>query len=301
VTLDPAELLVAYDAQVRGHLPERLPSEVEVERDGPLLRLTGFPWGGFVLYRDLGGLAGAELDALIARQVGVFGSRGEPFEWKLHGHDRPADLPDRLRAAGFVPEETETVVITAAAGVAGGPGPPDGISLRETTRRADLDRIADLEQAVWDEDHRWLAEALEAELSADPDSLAVVLAEAGDTLVCAAWIRFELGTEFATLWGGATIPEWRRRGIYRALVAYRANLAVERGFGFLEVDASDDSRPILERLGFVAVTTTTPFVWTPPPSAPTSSSSRSSGEPAEQPAEQSMSSSRLGEGSPIPE
>jgi hypothetical protein len=29
------------------------------------------------------------------------------------------------------------------------------------------------------------------------------------------------------------------------------------------VDASDDSRPILERLGFVAVTTTTPYVWSP--------------------------------------
>jgi hypothetical protein len=30
------------------------------------------------------------------------------------------------------------------------------------------------------------------------------------------------------------------------------------------VDASDASRPILERLGFIAVTTTTPWVWSPP-------------------------------------
>ena len=44
---------------------------------------------------------------------------------------------------------------------------------------------------------------------------------------------------------------------------YRANLAAERGFRLLEVDASDDSRPILERLGFVPVTTTTPFIWSP--------------------------------------
>jgi hypothetical protein len=47
-------------------------------------------------------------------------------------------------------------------------------------------------------------------------------------------------------------------------VAYRANLAAERGFRYLETDASDDSRPILERLGFTAVTTTTPWVWSPP-------------------------------------
>jgi GNAT superfamily N-acetyltransferase len=104
---------------------------------------------------------------------------------------------------------------------------------------------------------------LDSERTADPDAITIVLAEAGTTVVCAGWIRFEQGTEFATLWGGATLPEWRRRGIYRATVAHRANVAAERGFRYLEVDASDDSRPILERLGFRAVTTTTPYVWSP--------------------------------------
>ena len=261
---DAAELLAAYDAQVRAHIPERPPAGVEVEVDGPLKRFVGFPMGGFVVYRDLDGLDGAELDELIARQVRFFAERGERFEWKLYGHDRPADLPERLRAAGFVPEERETVVIATAAGIAAPPQPPDGVTLRETRSRVDLDRIADLELAVWDQEHGVLADELEAEIAADPESLAVVLAEAGDVLTCAAWVRFEHGTEFATLWGGATLPEWRRRGIYRSLVAQRAGLAVERGFRYLEVDASDDSRPILERLGFVAVTTTTPFIWTPP-------------------------------------
>ena len=60
---------------------------------------------------------------------------------------------------------------------------------------------------------------LESERAVDADSLTVVVAEAGANVVCAAWIRFERGTEFATLWGGATLPEWRRRGIYRATVA----------------------------------------------------------------------------------
>ena len=57
--------------------------------------------------------------------------------------------------------------------------------------------------------------------------------------------------------------QWRRRGIYRALVAARARLAEARGFSLMQVDASDDSRPILERLGLIAVTTTTPYVYTP--------------------------------------
>jgi hypothetical protein len=33
---------------------------------------------------------------------------------------------------------------------------------------------------------------------------------------------------------------------------------------YLDVGASPDSRPILERLGFVVVTMTTPYVWSRP-------------------------------------
>ena len=71
------------------------------------------------------------------------------------------------------------------------------------------------------------------------------------------------GTEFAGLWGGGTLPEWRGRGIYRALVRYRAELAAQRGYRYLTVDASPDSRPILERLGFIRLAITTPYTWTP--------------------------------------
>jgi GNAT superfamily N-acetyltransferase len=264
---DVSELLAVYDAQVRDRVPDPLPDGVTVERDGPILRffgLFGSGGGGFVCYRDLDGLAGDGLDALIARQVRVYAERGESFEWKLHAHDRPADLRQRLRASGFVPEAEETVVIAPVHEVAGGPVLPEGVSLREVRERHDLDRIAALESAVWGEARPSLPEALEAERAADPDGLAIVVVEAGAEVVCAGWVRFERGTDFATLWGGSVLPAWRGRGIYRALVAYRANLAAERGYRFIEVDASSDSRPILERLGFVAVTTTTPYIWSPP-------------------------------------
>jgi hypothetical protein len=266
VVPEASELLAAYDAQVRDRVPDPLPRSVTVERDGPLLRFFGLAGRGFVVYRDLGGLEGADLDELIARQVEVFAERGERFEWKLHGHDRPEDLSQRLRAAGFVPEDTETIVIAPVAEIAREVRLPEGVSLREVTSRADLLRVAALEQAVWGESDQedWLVNMLESERAVDPDSLTIVVAEAGPTVVCAAWIRFERGTEFATLWGGATLPEWRRRGIYRATVVYRARLAAGRRFRYLEIDASDDSRPILERLGFTAVTTTTPYVWSPP-------------------------------------
>ncbi len=260
-------LLSAYDEQLRGVLPDRLPAGLDAERDGPLVRFVGSKGGGFVEYRDLGGLEGIDLDALIARQVRVFAKRVEEFEWKLHAHDRPPDLAQRLLAAGFVPEELETVVIAPVAKVAGEVRLPEGVSLREVIGRADLERIAALEQAIWQDDRGWLVDNLDAEQAVDPDALTIVVAEAGDAVVCAGWVRFARATEFATLWGGGTLPAWRGCGIYRAIVAYRANLAAARGVRYLEVDASDESRPILERLGFVAVTTTTPYIWSPPPPA----------------------------------
>jgi GNAT superfamily N-acetyltransferase len=257
------DLLAAHDAQLRAHVPDRLPEGEVVERDGPLLRIYGGPSGGWILYRDLEGIDGDELDELIARQVAFFAPRERRFEWKYHGHDLPTDLPERLLAHGFRPEPTETVVIARVDEIAGEPVLPEGVTLREVTERADFERIAEMEEAVWGQRHGWLPNMLESERKVDPESLTVVVAEAGDTVVCAAWIRYEGDTDFATLWGGSTLPEWRRKGVYRAAVAYRANLAAARGKRYLETDASDDSNPILQRLGFVPVTTTTPYVWVP--------------------------------------
>ena len=261
---DVAGLLAAYDAHLRAYVPDPLPAGGAVEADGPVRRLVGIDKAGFVTYRDLGGLDGDDLDALIARQRDFFAARGEGVEWKLHGHDLPTSLPDRLAAAGFVPEDRETVVVGLAGPLAASAlRPPEGVRLREVTARADLERIARMEEQVWGDDRGHLVDGLAGEIAADPRSVTVVVAEALGEVVCAGWVRYVTGTRFATLWGGSTLEQWRGRGVYKSLVAYRARLAVARGYGFLQVDASDNSRPILERLGFVALTTTTPYVWSP--------------------------------------
>ncbi|WP_406234667.1 GNAT family N-acetyltransferase [Nocardia sp. NBC_01009] len=254
-------LLAAYDEQMRG-VPPNLPLGVSCEQDGPLLRIVG-QFRGFISAPSDVGVRGAELDWLIARQRDYFGARGEAVEWKTRGHDKPDDLTDRLHAAGFVPEEQETVLIGMAGEMAAGQALPDGVVVRRVTADADMRRIAVMESAVWQQDWTWLADDLIVRISTAPDEIAVLVAEAGGEVVSAAWLVFCAGTEFAGLWGGSTLPEWRGRGIYRALVAARAALAVARGVRFLQVDASDDSAPILRRLGFHAVTTTTPYVWSP--------------------------------------
>jgi ribosomal protein S18 acetylase RimI-like enzyme len=204
-------------------------------------------------------------DAAIAEQVAFFAERGEPFEWKHYGHDTPADLPDRLLAAGFVPEPAESLLVAEVAAI-----PPvplvDGLRLEPVTDKDGFAAIGGLQEAVWGagRDH---SAALAREHADDPSIVDFFRVLDGDVTVCAAWIRYHGGTPFASLWGGSTLPAWRRRGIYRALVAHRAALAAARGYRYLQVDASDDSRPILQRLGFTPLTTTTPYIWTPPMAA----------------------------------
>jgi GNAT superfamily N-acetyltransferase len=255
-----AVLLAAYDEQLRGGSEA---ADVPTSTDGPLIRVE-YPGRGFVSYRSLEGIDGAELDALIARQRDYFAAKGEPVEWKTRGHDQPADLTDRLVAAGFVPEERETVVIAESARIVerlSGRDSVDGITIRLTTARADFERIAAMESTVWNQDWSWLADDLVRRQATGLTD--VFVAEADGEVVSAAWAVYKENTDFTGLWGGSTLAEWRGKGIYKALVAVRAARAVELGYRYLQVDASDDSSPILQRLGFVAVTTTTPYVHTP--------------------------------------
>ncbi|MGC5015984.1 GNAT family N-acetyltransferase [Streptosporangium sp. DT93] len=219
---------------------------------------------GLLSYRDLGGLDGEELDLLITRERDFFTRIGREVEWQYHAYDLPADLPERLAAAGFEPRERETLFVGPVAEPAGAHPPPAGVRLREVAGREDLERIRELEETVWDADHGWLPGMLEREIAGPGDPCAVVVAEAGGRVVCAAWVRFHEGTDFVSLWGGSTLKEWRGRGVYRAMVSYRAELAVARGFRFVRVDATGASGPILARLGMEAITTTTPYVWVPP-------------------------------------
>jgi predicted GNAT family acetyltransferase len=247
---------------MRQWVPANPPTGQHYDRLGPVIRVVGQHRGFVDAAPDLG-VEGADLDALIAEHRDFFAQRGESVEWKTRGHDKPAELPARLLAAGFVPEAKETVVIGLAEQMAVEPVLPGGVALREVHGREDFERIAAMESEVWDADLGWIAEDLEARVSASPNELAVLVAEAGGQVVSAAWLAFKPGTEFAGLWGGSTVQAWRRRGIYRALVARRAQLALARGVRYLQVDASADSEPILLRLGFRAITTTTPYVWTP--------------------------------------
>ena len=256
MTLDPTDLLARFDRDRQRVDGDGAPTE----RDGLVTRID-YPHNGFIATPADTGLRGADLDAFIARQRDHFLDRWRSVEWKTYGYDQPADLPERLIAAGFVPEERETVVVGASEALAGLPTGVPGVTIRETTDLADFTAIGELHTEIWGEDWTWVADDLrDRSAQLGPDGYRVLVAEADGRLVSAAWLVMRTRSEFAGLWGGSTLEAYRGRGIYRALVARRAAIARAGGFAYLQVDASDDSRPILERLGFVALTTTTPYV-----------------------------------------
>jgi len=82
--------------------------------------------------------------------------------------------------------------------------------------------------------------------------------------VSAARIEFRPNCDVASLWGGGTMPEWRGQGIYKALLYRRAQVALKRGYRYLLVLASEQSRPILQRLGFNVIANVSTYSWDPP-------------------------------------
>ena len=133
------------------------------------------------------------------RRVEVFRGTGQEWEWKLYGYDRPADLPDRLRAAGFAPDDEEALVVGEVETVRerlAAARAPEGVTIRRLREddegwAADWAAIGALHRAVWDEDPTKYVEGLAAAAKADPGGVSTWLAEAADgTVVCAARVNF---------------------------------------------------------------------------------------------------------------
>lgn len=247
--MDRPELLAAFDAQVRAKA-----NDERTERTGAVVRRrTEGGWSG-ILWSDVDD---STADAVIAEQIAYFTAHGTPFEWKYYSHDRPADLPDRLRSAGLVAEDEETLLIAEAAAIP--PADlPAGVRIVPVTDAEGVRQLVEVHDAAFGDENSRVGAALLADLA--DDTMAAVLVIAGGRPVSSARVDFQSGTDFAGLWGGSTVPEWRGRGLYRATVGYRARLAAERGIRHVYTDALPTSRPILERLGFQRLTSTVPYV-----------------------------------------
>ena len=206
-------------------------------------------------------LDAATADRAIAEQVDRFAPLGRDFEWKLYAHDRPADLGERLVAAGFCPEAEEALFVADVADLPAEVTLPEGVQLFPVTDASGVRLMIRAHEAAFGTDHSAMERRLLGQLEEEPDALAAVVAMAGDVPVCAGKIEFHRGTRSPA--SGAAAP--RRPGAAAAstgpLSPTAPRLAAERGYRYLQVDALPDSEPILVRLGFVRLSTTVPYLY----------------------------------------
>jgi len=192
----------------------------------------------------------AEVEAAIGEQIAYFEGLGQSFEWKAYDYDTPPDLKDRLAARGFEVEDADAIMVLDLAEAPGALFEPVSQAVQRIGDPARLADVKSVEEAVWGEDFGELMRNLAWTLTEHPERLSVYVAYLDGAPVSSAWVFFPAGSRFASLWGGSTLSEYRGRGLYTALLAARAREARGRGAGYLTVDASPMSRPILEKFGF---------------------------------------------------
>jgi hypothetical protein len=270
--LQLADLLALYDRQQRidyvypDMRKEILPHVIRHLRPAPGLSL--------VLHSRLDDTNASQV---IQEQIADFTRMQLPFTWKVYQHDQPADLGERLVAAGFEPDSDPPDAIMALDLVDAPPSlleadsplqstPEQRLSagaaldLRWITQPEGLVDMIRVEQQVWGGNFDWIMGRMGSHM-AIPGYLSVAVAYVEGQPACAGWTYYNLNGEFAGLWGGSTVPEYRNMGLYTAVLAARARQAIQRGCRFLVVDASMMSRPILARHGFQIIAYATSYDW----------------------------------------
>lgn len=256
-----SSLLAVYDAQLRTDAETQ--DATSTTCHGPL-RLAVLGGGrGFVTYRDLGGADVDGIRRLVREALDHYRADADinEVEWKTRAHDDAPGLHEALVDEGFNPDESESIMIGEAQALAVEVSLPDGVRLRRVTNEGDVSAMSAMQSDVFGgPDPDPMTRALMRRISLD-DGMELWVAEADGRVVSAGRLEPVSGTDFAGIWGGATVEEWRGRGIYRALTAARARSALTVGKKFMNSDSTEFSRPILERSGLMKVSTTTPYVW----------------------------------------
>jgi len=207
----------------------------------------------------------ADADRIIEREIGHFRSLGHSFEWKVFEHDTPADLRERLVARGFMIEETQAVL---ALDLSETPAPllaPAVADIRELKDPERLQDILEVWSRVWpEEDQSHWVRKIAKSMREQPGSVTPWVAYVDGVPASTGRLNVAPGNAFGYLGGGATRTEFRGRGLYTDLLRVRVLEAIARGLKFLVVDARPMSRPILEKRGFLQVSSAYACNWKMP-------------------------------------
>ena len=254
--MDIPELLALYDKEQRieieypGVQKEAFPHLVRFVRPAPGMN-----------YVSYSRLDEAVMDAVIQTQISSFSKMDQPFSWHVCDHDTPPNLKDHLVSHGFIADDDPDAVMVLDVQEA---SPlllePVGDNVRRIAQQDLLDDVTQIEGQVWGGDFAWLKERLGSHLEV-PGYVSVYVAYREAQPACSGWVYFHPNSQFADLFGGATVSEHRRRGLYTAVLAIRVQEAISRGYRFVTTGASPESQPILAKNGFRLLTYAHAYEW----------------------------------------
>ena len=255
VTMSIKDILEQFDQQQRiaielpGMRKEAFPNLVRFVRPPPGMN--------FVLYSRLDEAA---LDTTIAEQIAYFAPMNQPFEWIVCDHDQPPMLKERLVAHGFAPDEPAALMALDLQTAPPALLEPVTVELRRLTRRDELEDVIAIEQQTWGGNFGWMRQRMGDHMEI-PGYLSIFVAYVEQRPACTGWTYFHPSSQFAGLWGGSNLLEYRKRGLYTAVLAARVQEAIQRGYRFLTIEAGPMSRPIVAAHGFQLLTMTESYGW----------------------------------------
>jgi GNAT superfamily N-acetyltransferase len=200
---------------------------------------------------------------IIESEIEYFTKLKRSFEWKVYGHDQPADLLERLRQRGFkIGAEEALMMLDLRALPAALLAPfPLGVTVRPVGNERDVESFLQLEAEIWGRSST-IGDFLRFNLSDPPRRDLAFVAYLHEKPIGMGRVTASSQSQFGGLWGGSVLNEFRGRGIYRALLSARIKRAQEiESVRYLRVDALPTSRPILEKYGFNRVGSTWPATW----------------------------------------
>jgi GNAT superfamily N-acetyltransferase len=185
---------------------------------------------------------------------------GQPLTWKVYDHDLLPSLKDKLAVRGFAADQDPADVMVLD--VEAAPAEllqPIGTDIRRVTQPEVLEDVIQVLDTVWGGPNTWVHDRLGMHLQI-PGYLSVYVAYVEDRPASVAWTYYPRG-QFATLFAGSTIAEYREQGLYTSLLATRIQEIRDRGYRYAVVETGAMSRPIVAKHGFQYLTKVYDYQW----------------------------------------
>ncbi len=204
---------------------------------------------------------------VVETELSSVAGNAKVLMWKLYAHDVSHEaLRAALLARGFSENDHCTLMACTVATLSerlsamNVDATESPLDVRELTTPQSLDAYQEIWDDVWPgaPNQRYVDDYRDRLVRRDP-GIVFFAGFAGNGVeaepVTSGYMFHHPGAPFALLCGGTTKAKWRRQHAYTAMLAARTRSALGRGASFLAVEASAASRPILERVGFVPLST----------------------------------------------